>query len=67
VFLLALPYKQASLLAAAVALGAVDAVWTLLELESFKCSLFHYSAAVRHTNMLVSEFKLGRLMGTVSE
>ena len=62
--MLTLPDKQASLLAACEVLGATSS-WTLRALDSVKGRLLHYSAAIRHLRVLVSE--LGRLMGPVSE
>jgi hypothetical protein len=49
-------------------LGRTDALWSALELDSdsmLKGRLLHYSAAVRHLRVLVTE--LQRLMGPVPE
>jgi hypothetical protein len=57
--------KQAVLLEQAASLGLVGALWSARELDSIKGRLLHYSAAVRHLRVLVTEFQ--RLMGPVPE
>jgi hypothetical protein len=54
--------KQALLLEQAASLGRADALWSARELDSIKGRLLHYSAAVRHLRVLVTE--LQRLMGS---
>jgi hypothetical protein len=49
----------------AASLGRADALWSARELDSIKGRLLHYSAAVRHLRVLVTE--LQRLMGPVPE
>jgi hypothetical protein len=57
--------KQESLLANTAELRDPDSVWTMRRLDSIKGRLLHYSAAVRHLRILVTE--LARLMGPVEE
>ena len=63
--MLVLPDKQASLLEVCLRLGSDSEVWTLRSLDSVKGRLLHYSAAISHLRVLVTE--LARLMGPVSE
>jgi hypothetical protein len=63
--LLVLPAKQDSLLAVASSLESADASWTMRELDSAKGRFLHYSIAIRHLRVLVTE--LGCLMGPVVE
>ena len=63
--MLVLEPKQESLLAAAAELGRADASWSLRELDSVKGRLLHYSAAIRHLRVRVTE--LARVMGPISE
>jgi hypothetical protein len=63
--LLVLPDTLASLLVSAESLGVADAVWTQRLLDRVKGRLLHYSVAISHLRILVTE--LGRLMGPVSE
>ena len=57
--------KQATLLEQAVSLGRADALWSARELDSIKGRLLHYSAAIRHLRVLITEMQ--RLMGPVPE
>ena len=63
--MLVLEAKQQSLVAASASLGRADAIWTLRELDSVKGRLLHYSAAIRHLRVRVTE--LARVMGPISE
>ncbi len=56
-----LPDKQVSLLAVATSLSVVYAVWTLRKLDSAKGKLLHYSLAISHLRVLVTD--LAFLMG----
>ena len=63
--MLVLEAKQQSLIEASTELGRADAMWTLRQLDSIKGRLLHYSAAIRHLRVRVTE--LARVMGPISE
>jgi hypothetical protein len=57
--------KQESLLANTAELRDPESVWTISRLDSIKGRLLHYSAAIVHLRIYVTE--LARLMGPVEE
>ena len=59
--MLALEDKQQTLLGHTVELRDPDGAWSQRELDSIRGRLLHYSAAIRHLRVRVTE--LGRLMG----
>ncbi len=65
--MLVLPDKQLLLLEQAALLGREDALWSACELDSVKGRLLHYSAAVRHLRVLVTDIMMQRIMGPVPE